>query len=238
MNKSKKFIGFRNRVQINLLEAVLNDYLTTNEFHKEEYLKWIIRYNEGTNRAEKIVSHLSTIIKRNKIILDFITKQKGVEIIEEWSKQEKKAFYTLLFCNAFPVIYDILTIVAQTLSVQESINKQVIVQKISAIYGSNRSTEIAVTEALTVLVDLELLNRTKVGIYEKTEPFQIINSPLSELIVYTDIKLSPINTATLEDLNFKPWYTYFDISASNPTKFNNLIKFQESSYGRGYLNLS
>jgi len=150
MTSKTKIIGISNRIHLNLLESVLADYLHTGIFHKEEYLNLISQYNEGQNRAGKVVSHLSSIITKNKKLLTFLKKHLGEDVLLNLSKSEKRSLYTCLLCNAFPIIYDILIIAAQTLTIQESISKQVIIQKISATYGSNRSTDIAVSETLTI----------------------------------------------------------------------------------------
>jgi hypothetical protein len=59
-----------------------------------------------------------------------------------------------------------------------------------------------------------------------------------ELIIFTDIKLSGSKSILIDELSFKPWYGYFEISSSLVDKFNLLITKKDSAVGKGYLTLN
>jgi hypothetical protein len=39
----------------------------------------------------------------------------------------------------------------------------------------------------------------------------------------------------IDDLVYKPWYSYFDLSNTSPTTFNILLAKKDSAVGKGYL---
>jgi hypothetical protein len=155
-----------------------------------------------------------------------------------FSLDERKAIILCLFCNSYPITFDILTSLSQGFKVQENINKQVIVQKIGAIYGSNRAMHIAITEILPFLIECGTIQRIKMGLYSLNSRLVVKNRFVVELIVYTDISLSGSKSILIDDLNFKPWYLYFDTSDWKDDQFNFLISKKDSAVGKGYLTIN
>lgn len=220
-----------------MLEAAIYDYLTNGTLDKEKYLSHIKQYTKGDNRAGKILKHISVLLTKNEEIISKISNHLDADAFAELSTTERKAFVLCLFCNSFPITYDILIGFSQVFKVQSIVSKEVIIHKIGSAYGSNRSMHIAVTEILSFLVDCGVIKRVKIGIYSKGSMLSISNKVIAEMIVFTDIKLSSSKSILFEDLEYKPWFLYFDISGFFISEQNVLISRKDSSLGRGYLTI-
>lgn len=237
MSNKGKYIGVESRVRYEILEAAISDYLNNGAFEKEKCLSHIKQYTKGENRAGKILKHISVLINKNDGILKKLSKNIDAHWYTQLSVSERKAFIVSLFCNGFPITYDILIGFAQALKVQNIVSKEVIIRKIGSSYGSNRAMHIAVAEILPLLIECGLLVRSKVGIYSKGPNLIIANMLVSETLIYTDIKLSGSKSILFDDLDFRPWYCYFEIMNLTIDKFQLLISKKESAVGKGYLTI-
>jgi len=130
-----------------------------------------------------------------------------------------------------------LVALAQGLKVQDQINKKFINEKVMSIYGSNRTVDVAIDALLPMIIELNTIKRDKVSLYSKASKLGVINKFISELVIFTDIKLSGSKSILIDDLSFKPWFSYFDISAINTEHFNHLISKKDSAVGKGYLTI-
>lgn len=225
------------RVQYEVLEAALYDYLSNGKMDKKKCISHIKQFTKGENRAGKILKHISVLLAKNESIISKISKQLNAGAYAQLSPGERKALVLCLFCNSFPITYDILIGFAQAFKVQSIVSKEVIVHKIGSAYGSNRAMHIAVTEILTFLIECGTIKRVKVGIYSAGSKLGISSKVISELIVFTDIKLSASKSMLIDELGFKPWYSYFELSNISPAAFNILLAKKDSSVGKGYITL-
>ena len=237
MNIKGKYIGVESRVQYEVLEAAIYDYLSNGTLDKEKCLSHIKQYTKGNNRAGKILKHITVLLNKNAALLTKLSDKIKAYEFSQLSISDRKAIILSLFCNSFPITYDILIGFSQAFKVQDIVSKEVIVQKIGAMYGSNRAMHIAITEIIPLLIECGIINRNKVGIYSMSSKLFINNNFVTEVIIYTDIKLSGSKSILIDELSFKPWYSYFEVSPSNLDKFNKLISKKDSAVGKGYLTL-
>ncbi|MBK7887724.1 MAG: hypothetical protein IPJ86_10655 [Bacteroidetes bacterium] len=237
MSSKGKYIGVESRVQYEVLEAAIYDYLSNGKLDKEKCLSHIKQFTKGENRAGKILKHISVLLAKNEGIISKFSKQLDAGAFAQLSSGERKALVLCLFCNSFPITYDILIGFAQAFKVQSIVSKEVIIHKIGSAYGSNRAMHIAVTEILPFLIECGTIERVKVGIYSTGSKLSISNKVISELIVFTDIKLSASKSMLINELGYKPWYSYFELSNITPTSFNILLAKKDSAVGKGYLTM-
>jgi len=237
MNNKGKYIGVESRVQYAILEDAINEYLSNGNLDKEKCLLLIKQFNKGENRSLKILKHITVLIKKNELLLSLGSQNIKKHQFYELSISNRKAMIICMFCNSFPITYDILTVIAQVFKVQNTISKEAIVQKMGAIYGGNRAMHIAITEIIPLLIECGVIKRDKMGIYSRETKLTIYNKYIAELIIYTDIKLSGSKSTLIDDLNHRPWYLYFEISTFNTDNFNLLISKKDSSIGGGYLKI-
>jgi hypothetical protein len=131
-----------------------------------------------------------------------------------------------------------LVALSQGFKVQSQINKKFISEKVMSIYGSNRTVDIAIDALVPMIIELNSIKRDKVSIYSIAPKLLIKNSFISELIIYTDIKLSGSKSILIDELGFKPWYAYFEISGLAVERCNMLISKKDSAVGKGYLTIN
>ena len=89
-----------------------------------------------------------------------------------------------------------------------------------SIYGSNRTVDVAIDALLPMIIELNAIKRDKVSLYSLATKTAIINKFVIELTIYTDIKLSGSKSILIDDLSYKPWFSYFDIPAIVSDNFN------------------
>jgi len=154
------------------------------------------------------------------------------------SENDRRAVLISLYALTFPIAYDILLAFSVGFKVQEVISKRVVLEKMGALYGSNRSMHIGVDETIPLFLDCGIITRQKIGIYAKGLTLKITNNFVSELIIYSNIKLSGSKSILVDELNFKPWYSYFEIANGTNINFNQLLSKKDSAVGKGYITIS
>ena len=209
MNNKVKYIGLESRVQYEVLESAISDYLFSGFFDKERCLYHIKQFNKGENRARKILKHINLIINRNDNILSFFIRNKESFNFTEFSIFERRIFLLCLFCNSYPIAFDIVLNCAQVFKVQSILSKSVITSKIGSLYGSNRSMHIAIIEFLPFLIECGLISRLKIGFYKEGKTIYIKNRIVYEILVYTFLHGSKIKYFDLIDLNTKSWFKFY-----------------------------
>ena len=237
MSSKGKYIGISNRIPLVVLEYAIGDYINTGQVNAPAYLKYIQEFTKGGNRAKKTLSHLMAIINKNTNLINQLAKQIKGDFLS-LSDNDRRAVLICLYSLTFPIAYDILVAFSVGFKVQEVISKRVVLEKMGALYGSNRSMHIGVDETISLFLECGILIRKKLGIYGKGLSLKIRNNFVSELIIYTNIKLSGSKSILVDELNIKPWYSYFEISLVSTDNFKYLISKKDSTVGKGYLTVS
>lgn len=237
MSSKGKYIGVESRVQYEILEAAIQDYLSGGTLDKEKCFSHIKQFTKGNNRAGKILKHISVLITKNEFILSRLCRHIDGASFTQLSTGDRNAMLLCLFCNSFPITYDILIGFAQAFKVQPIVSKEVIIHKIGSVYGSNRSMHIAVTEIIPLLIEFGCLKRIKTGLYTSGQSLSVKFGLILELIVFTDIKLSPSKSIRRDEIVYKPWYSYFDSTEFFEVSFRYFIKEKTSGMGSGYFSI-
>ncbi len=237
MNSLGKYIGLNQRIPFEVLDAAIHFYLTNGLVDKTYILQRMQEYTAGLNRANKATLYVVQILNRQKQLLDQLKKSIQDIQYNTLKTDDRKALCLCLISLTYPITYDLLIALAQGFKVQSQINKKFISEKVMSIYGSNRTVDIAIDALLPMIIELNTIKRDKVSIYSLATMLSISNKFISELIIFTDIKLSNSKSILLNDLSFKPWYLYFNISSIADINFNYLISKKDSAVGKGYLTL-
>lgn len=172
MSSKGKYIGISNRIPLDVLEYSISHFVKTGKIESTEFLKIVKEHTKGENRAKKTVSHITTLINKNASLLSFISKKCNGDFMN-FSSTDRKAILLCLFSITFPITYEILNGFAVGFKVQEIISKRVIVEKIGSIYGSNRAMHIGIDETFPLLIDTDVIQRVKTGIYKKGNPLKV-----------------------------------------------------------------
>jgi hypothetical protein len=234
MNNKGKYIGISNRIPLVVLEYAVSDYISTGQINSEDYLSYIKEFTIGENRANKSLNQLVLILKKNIQLLDLVSLRTNRNFTS-LSQNDQMGLLVCMFALTFPIAYDILIAFSTVFKIQDVISKRVILEKMGSMYGSNRAMIIGVDETVPLFIDIKLISRKKVGLYSKGKKLTISNNLISELIIYTGIILSGSKSLLVEDIIFKPWFSFFDIPDESNISYNQLISRQDSSVGKGYI---
>lgn len=237
MKSKGKYIGLNQRVPFEVLDITIQAYLENGSIEREFVLERMKTFTTGENRASKASSYVLQILNRqNKILTEF--KKAHSEIAySDLKLEDRKAFCLCLISLTYPITFDLLVALAQGFKVQPIINKKFISEKVMAIYGSNRTVDVAIDALLPMIIELQTLKREKVSIYSIGSKLRITNKFISEIVIFTDIKLSGSKSILLEDLSYKPWYSYFELPELETVTFKYLVTKKDSAIGKGYLTI-
>ena len=237
INKGK-YIGLNQRIPFEVLDSAIHFYLENGVIDKNYVFQQMQEFTSGTNRANKATSYVVQIMSRQGKLIEQLRKANLNTLYSSLRLDDRKALCLCLISLTYPITFDLLIALAQGFKVQNQINKKFISEKVMAIYGSNRTVDIAIDALLPMIIELKTIKRDKVSLYSIGSKLVITNKFVSELIIYTDIKLSGSKSILIEDLDYKPWYSYFDITGLSQANFGQLITRKDSAVGKGYLTIN
>ena len=237
MNSKEKYIGLNQRIPFEVLDSAIHFYLENGVIDKSYIFQRMQEFTTGTNRAEKATTYVAQILNRQLSLLNSLKKSIKDIPYNSLRNDDRKALCLCLISITYPITYDLLIALAQGFKVQNQINKKFINEKVKSIYGSNRTVYVAIDALMPMIIELNTIKRDKVSIYSLATKLAVSNRFVSELIIYTDIKLSGSKSILVDDLGFKPWYSYFDLSGNPMDNFIHLITKKDSAVGKGYLTI-
>jgi len=232
MKEKSKYIGINQRLPFNVLNNGMIRLLQSGEVSLDEFRQDMSQYTKGINRIEKASKFAKQTLSRPTVIKTIQSKFTH-ESYNMLSETDRKAMILCLLALTYPITYDMLISLSTIFKVQPQVNRSTINAKMSAIYGSNRTLDIALDALIPMIIELGTIRRAKVSIYEFGARETIKNPFISELFVYTDIKLSGSKTILLDDLKIRPWYMYFE-PGLNLSKMT-ILKHSEGRIGGGYV---
>jgi hypothetical protein len=232
MKGKRKFIGINQRIPFKVLNDGIIRLLQSGEVSLDEFRQDMGQYSKGKNRIKKASKYAMQTISRPAIIKTIQSKF-DAETFNHISEADRKAMILCLLALTYPIIYDMLVSLSSVFKVQPHVNRSTINSKMSALYGSNRTLDIAIDAVIPMIIELGTIKRTKVSIYEIEAKKPIKNPFISELYIYTDIKLSGSKTILPDDLQFRPWYMYFE-PVLNLNKMT-ILNHSEGRVGGGYV---
>lgn len=157
-------IGINQRIPINILEmaliATLEDRATADYFStlaSSEY--------SGQNRIGKAVSVMNRLTVRNRL-LPFLRENKENLLSALRSNNDRPIVFAAVICAAYSFGYDAVSILGKFFHVQQQVSTKLIVEKMSAKYGANRSLPNGLYCILPMLIEAGLLLRPEAGVYE------------------------------------------------------------------------
>ncbi len=237
MSNKGKYIGLNQRIPFEVLDTAIHFFMDKGTVDKLYILKSMEEFTTGVNRANKATTYVTQILNRQVKLLEKLKKALDNTPYNSWSIDDRKSLCLCLISLTYPIAYDLLVALAQGFKVQSKINKKFISEKVMSIYGSNRTVDVAIDALLPMIIEYKTIKREKVSIYSIATKLVVTTSFISELIIYTDIKLSGSKSLLFEDLTFRPWYAYFEFFGSSIENCSHLIKKKESAIGRGYLTI-
>lgn len=236
MKSKNKFIGINQRVPFDVMDAGIYRFLCGQAIDKDLILSHLREFTKGENRVLKASRYAIQILsKQEKYVLELKKFIDGASYIK-LPVSDRKAIVLCLASLTYPITYDLLIALAAGFKVQSQINRQFINQKMAALYGSNRTLDIALDALVPMIIELSIIERVKISIYSLSEKTIITHPIIKELIIFTDIKLSGSKSILIDDIQYRPWYMFFEINLNNQHNYS-LFKYSESRIGQGYLTI-
>lgn len=162
-----KTVGINQRISTNVIEMAMKAALEgcySSEFAADlasgEY--------EGSNRINKARSIIGKLSIRNPLF-PFIKEHKNEYYAAMKHKSDRAIIFTSLINAAYSFGYDAMVILGKFFHVQDEISTQLILNKMSSIYASNRSLPNALYCIMPMYIEAGLINRPKTGIYTKVD---------------------------------------------------------------------
>ena len=161
-----KAIGINQRIPLQILEIALRSHLNDN--YDEDYIIEQLQLDfDGENRIRKALDITNKIIRNNPIITQVLDEKERI-LLALKRENDRNLILTALACTAFPFYYEVLKEFARFLKVQEIVNTELIKKTMASRYGSNRSMENGLYCVIPMLLEANIIERPKQGIYSKS----------------------------------------------------------------------
>lgn len=232
-----KRIGINEPIPLEVLEKVFLSFLETKEVDRDYIETLLSEHIGGDNRRNKAVGYTNVIFTRPKIIHTLLKEWEADRYLNLTNK-EKNVLLIQLCSLAYPVFFDLISVMGGVFKIQPSVNRDVIISRLTSSYGSNRTLYNAVEAILPMLIKAGYIFRPKTGLYQAEDNIPVKNEFIMDLIVYTGIKLSDSKTILAEDIPFKNWMYFFDFQGEHRVKKSELVSIEDGMLGGGYLSVN
>ena len=118
----------------------------------------------GQARQKKIATVINAIILRNPMVKYLMERNYDLRLLLRDGKS-RPLILTAMVCSAFPFAYDVASIMGKYFHAETQLAKGFIRQKVSCIYGGNRTVDIALKAVIPMLVDFGMVNMPENGIF-------------------------------------------------------------------------
>ena len=203
----KKRIGNEQPLPIDIIKDAIIEYLETKEINKDNLSLKIKERIKGENRAKKTCNAVYSTITKSSPLNKALLKNFTAETFYKLSDNDKNIIVMSLICLRFPFNYDFLLSFAKLFTVQDTVNKQYINEKMAAIYGSNLSLEHGIAAALTMAIDCKFLKRESPGLFSKSELLTKTDFA-KEAWIYTFFEMNGRKAVVIDDLKYEPIMMY------------------------------
>lgn len=188
---------------MNILEMALLAELQGNA--TSEYFRELasMEYN-GQNRISKAVSVMNRLTKKNQLLPYLKENRTSVEAMLK-NKADRPLLLAAIICSAYGFGYDVVALLGKYFHAQEIVTTELIRQKMSEKYGSNRSLPNALYCILPMLIEARLLERPEAGIFKA---IRIKNATDEARSVYQQAFF--LNNPMLSDKDNTGSYSFFE----------------------------
>lgn len=163
----EKKVGINQRISINVMEMAMKAALD-GCFTPEYAFELASGEYQGDNRINKAKSIIGKLTMRNPLF-PYIQEHKQEYQTSIRHKGDKAIIFTALINSAYEFGYDATTILGKYFHVQEQVTSQLIINKMSSIYASNRSLPNGLYCIMPMYIEAGIIDRPRTGIYTKIE---------------------------------------------------------------------
>ena len=160
-----KVIGINQRISVTLIEASLRAVF--NGTYNKEFARMLAEGEfQGENRLKKAVNELGKVVERNALLPFLLEhKQQVTEAMQHIG--DKAIIIAALYNTAFRFSYEEVTILGKYFHVQDRVPRSLLEERVSEIYGFNKSISNAIDYSMPTLIEAGFINRPEAGVYEK-----------------------------------------------------------------------
>lgn len=161
----EKKVGINQRISINVIEMAMKAALD-GSFSSEYAADLAYGEYDGINRIHKARSIIGKLSVRNPLF-NYIAEHKQQFNVAIKHKGDRAIIFTALINAAYIFGYDAMVILGKFFHVQDKVSSQLIINRMSSIYASNRSLPNGLYCIMPMYIEAGLLNRPKPGIYTR-----------------------------------------------------------------------
>lgn len=221
----EKTIGINQHIPLSVLDTGILRILEKGSIDREELYALMLQQTSGENRAKKAVGYASSILTNPSILLSRLPELFTVESWAKLPQNDRYAYIISLVSLRYPILYDTLCLLGTQFKIQTSVNRAFINQKMSLIYGSNRTFMVGVDAIVPMIIESGIVVRLKMGLYGKNEAFSLCHQFIKESWIKTDCILSNIKHMSIDEVKYRPWMGFFETTDFN-VKNSLLLKTQ------------
>ena len=160
-----RIIGINQRISVTFIENGLKAVFDC--VYSKEFARSLAEYEfQGENRLKKAVNELSKVVEKNAII-PFLMENKEQVMKAMQHKADRAIIVAALYNSAFPFSYEEVCILGKYFHVQDQVSRRLLEEKISEIYGFNKSISNAIDYSIPTLVEAGFIERPSAGVYTK-----------------------------------------------------------------------
>ncbi|SCD21066.1 hypothetical protein PSM36_2261 [Proteiniphilum saccharofermentans] len=163
----EKIVGINQRISINVIEMAIKACLD-GSFTSEYAADLAAGEYQGTNRINKARTIIGKLTQRNPLF-PFIKEHKQEYLTAIKYTGDKAIIYSALINAAYGFGYDAMVILGKFFHVQEQVSTNLIINRMSSIYASNRSLSNGLYCIMPMYIEAGLISRQKVGVYTRKE---------------------------------------------------------------------
>ena len=190
-------------ILLEALRAELND-----EQDMERLSQLINTEYAGENRQKKGFRQVKTTLAGNPLVT-FAKEHKKEVLAALKSAPDRNLILSALMVARYPVCYDTYCLMAKQFRLQDEISRDLIIRMLGTKYGANKSVQNVQINVVAQMLECELIERTKVGVYAYKEPQKPLHPVTLRLWQESYFQNEPLaNREDTESVMFEPYFRY------------------------------
>lgn len=206
-----KILGIFIRIPLYVLGESFKDYLNGNDLDEDKITQLLQADYIGWKSKKFAREHIISAIK-NSPLTPFFDEHKEELLAALNSNADRSLIMSAIICGRFHFAYQLAKIFAKQFRQQDIVSGQVIDKLVADIYGFNVSTKNSRNCVVPQMIEAGLINRTRPGVFEATEPIapnHQVTIDLWKEAFFANEEL--YDRSNEEDLYFEPFFRYIKI---------------------------
>ncbi len=201
----EKKVGINQRISINILEMAMKAALE-GCFSPEYAADLASGEYQGGNRIDKARGIIGKLTQRNPLF-PYIEEHKREYFAAIKYKGDRAIIFTSLINAAYAFGYDALTILGKFFHVQDEVSTQLLLNKMSSLYASNRTLPNGLYCVMPMFIEAGLLCRPRIGVYTKND-IDVITPFAKELYKMSFFANNPLLNDDGYDYSEHPYFEF------------------------------